>query len=104
VDDGNGLAEATLGLSGFRVRDAAETDSEMDVEIETTADRAAGAGCGSWAQPHEQIPVELRDLPCFGRPARLVWNKRRWRCVDADCEAKAWTETSPHISARVLLT
>ena len=46
----------------------------------------------------------IRDLPCFGRPARLVWRKRRWRCGDADCDAKTWTESSPHVSARVLLT
>ncbi len=50
------------------------------------------------------MPVEIRDLACFGRPARLVWRKRRWRCVDADCEAKTWTETSPECSRRALLT
>ena len=41
---------------------------------------------------------------CFGRPARLVWRKRRWRCVDADCDAKTWTETSREFSTRALLT
>jgi transposase len=33
-----------------------------------------------------------------------VWRKRRWRCVDADCDAKTWTETSPQFSTRALLT
>ncbi len=50
------------------------------------------------------MPVEIRDLACFGRAARLVWHKRRWRCVDADCEAKTWTEVSSHVSARTVLT
>ena len=104
MSDGIGLAEAMLGLSGFRVLEVTETSEEMTVEIETTAGRAACAACGSWAEPHERKPVDLRDLPCFGRPARLVWRKRRWRCVDPDCDAKTWTESSPHVSARVLLT
>ena len=48
--------------------------------------------------------MHLRDLPCFGRPARLVWIKRRWRCPDIDCDAKTWTESSEHIDAQVVLT
>ncbi len=48
--------------------------------------------------------VDIRDLACFGRPARLVWNKRRWRCTEPDCDAKTWTEISPHVSSRTVLT
>jgi transposase len=104
VDDGTGLAEALLGLSGFKVLGVSETPEELVIEIETSAVRVACSSCGTWAEPHERMPVAVRDLPCFGRPARLVWRKRRWRCVDADCEAKTWTETSMQISPRVLLT
>jgi transposase len=104
VDDGSGLAEALLGLSGFRVVTVSETPQELVVLIETNADRAACASCGTWAQAHERMEVSIRDLACFGRAARLVWRKRRWRCVDTDCEARTWTETSVHVSARVLLT
>ena len=81
-----------------------ESPDELVIGIETTVERAACARCGTWAEPHERKSVEVRDLPFGGRPARLVWRKRRWRCVDIDCEAKTWTETSAHISARVLLT
>ena len=42
--------------------------------------------------------------PCFGRPARLVWLKRRWRCVDPDCAAKTWTEGTEHVAPRAVLT
>ena len=38
------------------------------------------------------------DLPAFGRPARLVWHKRRWRCGDPDCEAGTVTEQDPEIA------
>ncbi len=50
------------------------------------------------------MAVAVRDLACFGRPVRLVWIKRRWRCVDVDCSAKTWTEASEHVGAQVVLT
>jgi transposase len=104
VDDGTGLAEALLGLEGFRVLAVSETDAEVVIDVETTAEVAGCETCGTRAEAHERRPVAIRDLACFGRPARLVWRKRRWRCVDADCEAKSWTETSEAVSRRALLT
>jgi len=50
------------------------------------------------------MPVEYRDLAAFGRPARLVWAKRRWRCEEPVCAARTWTESSPWFSSRCLLT
>lgn len=48
---------------------------------------AAGAvGTGAVAQERKRLAI--RHLPCFGRPTRLVWVKRRWRCVEPACEAK----------------
>ncbi len=104
MNDGTGLAEALLGLDGFRVLEVSETPAEVVVEIETTADFMGCSTCGTRAEAHERMPVEIRDLACFGRPARLVWRKRRWRCSEADCEAKTWTERSEHVSSRALLT
>jgi transposase len=49
--------------------------------------------------------VELVDLPCFGRPTRLVWRKRRWSCPDAACATGSWTEDVPAIAAsRLVMT
>ncbi|MDP1821244.1 MAG: transposase family protein, partial [Acidimicrobiales bacterium] len=50
------------------------------------------------------MPIPIRDLACFGRPARLVWRKRRWRCPERACAAKTWTEHSEHVDAQVVLT
>jgi transposase len=50
------------------------------------------------------MPVTYRDLECFGRPVRLVWVKRRWRCREPGCDARTWTETDAAMAARVLLT
>ena len=74
-----GLAEAMLGLPGFRVLVVLRTDAEVVIEIETTAERSGCPGCGVVARAHERMTVEYRDLAAFGRPARLRWVKRRWR-------------------------
>ena len=56
------------------------------------------------AESQDRVRVDIRDLACFGRPARLVWTKRRWRCREEHCEAKTWTEDSEHVPARAVLT
>jgi transposase len=104
VSDGTGLAEALLGLPGFRVLEVVETTAEVVVRIETTATFMGCAGCGTRAQVHDRVEVAVRDLPCFGRPARLIWRKRRWRCREPLCDRKTWTETSQHLDAQVVLT
>src|SRR5690606_4994923 len=39
----------------------------------------------------------------FGRPARLVWHKRRWGCPDPACTTASWTEQAPTIAASRLV-
>jgi transposase len=80
MGDGTGLAEVLLGLPGFRVLDVFETDCEVVITVETAAARVHCRVCGGRAEPQDRMRVDVRDLACFGRPARLVWNKRRWRC------------------------
>ena len=97
MDDATGLAEALLGLDGFRVLECARPPTRWASRSRRrpTWWDARAAGCGRWPRSAER--VDIRDLPCFGRPARLVWMKRRWRCADPDCEQKTWTEGSPHV-------
>jgi transposase len=102
--DGTGLAEALLGLDGFRVLAVSETPAELVIDVETTAELVGCGQCGTRAESQDRMPVEVRDLACFGRPARLVWRKRRWRCIETDCDSKTWTETSVDFSSRTVLT
>ena len=104
MDDGTGLAEVLLGLPGFRIISVLETSDELIVTVESTAVRVGCPTCGVRAEAQDRMRVEIRDLACFGRPARLVWNKRRWRCVDADCPARTWTERSEHVDAQAVIT
>jgi transposase len=58
--------------------------------------------CDVVAHGHGVRDVELVDLPVFGRPARLVWRKQRWRCPAC---RRTWTERDPQIaSARCAMT
>jgi transposase len=104
MSDGTGLAEALLGLDGFRVLEVVETEAEVVITVETTADVVGCTSCGVRAEAHDRKRIDIRDLACFGRPARLRWIKRRWRCPDPDCDAKTWTESSPHVDAQAVLT
>ena len=104
MSDGIGLAEALLGLPGFRVLEVTETPEELVVRIETTASFTGCDGCGVRGEAHDRVEVAVRDLACFGRPARLIWRKRRWRCREPLCERRTWTEISEHLDAQVVLT
>ncbi len=87
MSDATGVAEAMLGLPGFRVLEVDETPAELIIRIETSADVVGCAECGVVARAHDRMVVECRDLAAFGRPARLVWIKRRWRCEQERCAA-----------------
>ena len=104
MSDGNGLAEAMLGLDGFRILEVAEVPDELVITVETMAVIEGCRRCGSRAVLHERRPVDIRDLHCFGRPVRLQVLKRRWRCVDSDCEARTWTESHPALPPRHVMT
>jgi transposase len=104
MSDRTGLAEALLGLDGFRVLEVTESIEELVIWIETVAELVGCDGCGVRAEAQDRMRVDIRDLACFGRPVRLVWIKRRWRCVEVDCEAKTWTEHSLDFDAQAVLT
>ena len=104
MGDGSGLAEAMLGLDGVRVIGVSEADGEVTVGVETTEPRAWCPRCGCRAESQDRMWVDVRDLECFGRPTRLrIW-KRRWRCREALCAARTWTEPLEFLDAQVVLT
>jgi transposase len=69
------------------------------VHVEQRLDRPNCAGCGAAAWVKERPIVELVDLACFGRPARLVWHKHRWVCPAPTCPVVSWTGQDPVIAA-----
>jgi len=71
----------------------------LRVHVETTADTVGCSSCGIRARVKDRRPVALVDLAAFGRPAVLVWHKRRWSCVELDCSTGTFTETDGRIAA-----
>ena len=77
----------------------------IEVYVETRGDRPSCPGCGGRVVVKDRPPVRLVDLPCFGRPARLVWRKHRWACSAGSCPVGSWTAQDARIAAaRVAMT
>ncbi len=83
------------GVSVLDVR--ARRGGPLEVEIELTR-RPCCAGCGGPVWVHGASKVKMADLPVFGRPVKLVWNKRRWRCPDGSCAVGTFTDQDPQIA------
>ncbi len=54
MSDGTGLAEALLGLDGFRVLDVSEGSEELVVTVETVAAVVGCGACGTRAEAQDR--------------------------------------------------
>lgn len=97
-------ATGLLGMPGFVVGAQLEVDGELWLNVETTAEVVGCSACGTRAVAHGRRRTKVRDLPIAGRAVVLVWTKRLWRCPEAGCEVKTWTEGSDAIRPRAELT
>jgi transposase len=104
MDDGIGLAEKMLGLPGLVVLEVDDVPGEVVVRAESTRRKVTCPSCRRRAEAHDRVEIHLRDLHCFGRPCRLLINKRRWRCRTKGCIKKTWTEKIAGIASRQVLT
>ncbi len=102
--DATRVCELLVGLPAITVLGVDdERDAPIVVHIETSDARPSCASCSGAVVIKDRPSVELVDLPCFGRPTRLVWRKRRWSCPNAACATSTWTEDVPAIAARRLV-
>ena len=104
VDEGSDAAAVLVGMPEFVVRGAVEDDGEVWVLIETPAGVTGCPGCGTRAQSKGRRRTRVRDLESCGRPVVVVWNKRRWRCPDPDCDVATWSEQVESIASRAVLS
>ncbi|MEO9109717.1 MAG: ISL3 family transposase [Jatrophihabitantaceae bacterium] len=96
-------------MDGFHVVDVSEQSGEkgawLQVVVESGPRPEGCRVCGVLVHSHGRRSVELIDTPCFGRPVRLVWRKRTWRCGEPDCPGGAFTEVHDDLArARALLS
>ncbi len=97
-------AAVLIGMPEFMVRAAVEDGGEVWVLIETPPAPTACWGCGTRAESKGRRRTKVRDLEAAGRPVVLVWDKRRWRCPDPDCDVRTWSEQAEAIAPRAVLT
>jgi len=77
----------------------------LRVVVESAAAPMGCRTCGVIAHSHGRRDVTLVDAPCFDRPVKLVWRKRTWRCEEAACSTRVFTEQDTEVAApRALLT
>ena len=94
-----------VGLPGLHVVDVADAGDRLTVTVESAATVEGCRVCGVIASSHGRRRVTLVDAPCFGRPVRLVWLKRTWRCLEPACPVGSFTEQDDQVCRpRGLLT
>jgi transposase len=94
------MCELLVGLPEVRVLGVIDVvDAPVEVMVEQCVQRPRCSRCGSLASIKERPSVTFVDLPCFGRPARLVWRKHRWECPVLSCPIGSWTGEDPRIAA-----
>jgi transposase len=94
-----------VGLPDVTVLGVDDRAGWLRVHVEVPVAVVGCSTCGTRARVKERPVVELVDLPCFGRPTRLVWRKHRWSCPDRDCVVGTWTGEHPRVApARAVMT
>ena len=94
------MCELLVGLGDVDVLGVDDAGGDfVEVTVQTRTSRAFCSDCGVAATLKEYQPTMLVDLACFGRPARLCWRKRRWRCPEARCPAGSWVEVDHAIAS-----
>jgi len=90
-----------VGLPDVVVVGVADWPLWLRVVICTPSERPECC-CGGRVHRHGVREVEHVDLPVFGRAARLVWRKQRWRCTGC---RRCWVDDNAEIaSPRCVLT
>ena len=93
------MCELLVGLGDVEVLGVDDDEgAPLRVHVRRRAPRPGCEVCGGALWFDGERLVVLVDLPAFGRPVRLVWHKRRWRCGDRGCGAGTVTEQDPAVA------
>jgi transposase len=95
-------ATRLVGLDGLVVTGVQRTGEQLDLQVELLARAAGCPHCGgSELRVKERPRARVRDLPIAGQLTRLVWRKRRYRCVGC---ARTFTEAHEQLPAQQRVT
>lgn len=100
-----GNCDLLVGLTGVRVVDVAAGQRWLTVTVESPTAVMGCPGCGVVAVSHGRRRHVLIDTPSCGRPVRLRWRKRTWKCPEPACTVGTFTEQAEEVAApRALLS
>jgi transposase len=71
----------------------------LTITVESARVAMACPRCGVVARGHGRDPVSLVDAPAMGRPVRVVWCKRRWRCLEPACPVVVFVDQDDAVAA-----
>jgi transposase len=98
-------ADELFGVEGMHLLDVHTDDGGVvRVDVETDQTLTGCPECGVVAIGHGRRVQVLHDAPCFGRPVRVRWLKRIWRCGEDLCPRQTWTEQHLFAGKRAKLT
>jgi transposase len=101
---GSDITRVLFGMDDFEIV-ASEVDADglLIISIRRIRLDAPCPYCGEFSDRVKQrTAVKVRDRSCFDRQTRLVWLKRRFRCIG--CPNVTFTETSPNIRPRARIS
>ncbi len=94
--DATAMCEALVGLEEVNIDGVDDRGDGLVVWVSSTNPPPRCVSCGVEHRLKDRSAVSLTDLACFGRPACLVWVKRRWkRC----CGVGSFTEVDDRIAS-----
>lgn len=94
------ICELLVGLPEVNVLGIDDDErGPLWVHVESRLERTWCRACGCRATVKDRPTVTFVDLPCFGRPTRLVWHKHRFSCPAPECPAQSWTLVDERIAA-----
>ncbi|MBC9956184.1 ISL3 family transposase [Yimella sp. cx-51] len=76
-----------------------ETADRVVVTVESPPGPVGCPTCAVVAVGHGRDEVWLVDAPAFGRPVRIRWRKRRWRCLEPSCPRVVFVEQDDRVAA-----
>ena len=93
------MCELLVDLGDVDVVGVDDVEGEpLRVHVRCRAPRPVCEGCGGVLWSYGERLVELVDLCSYGKPRRLVWHKRVWRCPSGDCEVGCVSEQNAEIA------
>ena len=76
------ISATLLGVPSSPITAVSQTPTGLIIDVETDQTLAGCPACGEVVVGHGRRRIRLNDIPCFGRPVRLIWAKRIWRHHD----------------------